>query len=126
LKFTCLNEQEFVIGGYTDPAGRRAAFGALLVGYYHQGKLNYAGKVGTGYDLATLHALGNRLRAAEVGECPFDTCDAEARGVHWVKPTLIAQVAFTEWTRGGKLRHPRFLGLHNDKKPSDVVQAKAG
>lgn len=126
LKFKCVNEQEFVIGGYTDPKGRRSAFGALLIGYYREGKLSYAGKVGTGYDTATLHALGKRLKAAEVATCPFDPCDAEGRGAHWVKPTLIAQIGFTEWTKDGKLRHPRFLGLRNDKKARDVVQEKAG
>lgn len=86
LKFKCVNEQEFMIGGYTDPAGTRIGFGALLVGYYEGSKLVYAGKVGTGYDTATLRRLGNRLRKLEVKSSPFHEHFLPSRGVHWVKP----------------------------------------
>jgi bifunctional non-homologous end joining protein LigD len=124
LKFKCINEQEFVIGGYTDPQGSRLAFGAVLIGYYRQGKLLYAGKVGTGYDTATLNSLGNQLSAIKADTCPFDGGDIESRGAHWVKPRLVAQIGFTEWTADGKLRHPRFVGLRDDKAPQDVVREK--
>jgi bifunctional non-homologous end joining protein LigD len=125
LKFKCFYEQEFVIGGYTDPKGHRTGFGALLVGYYEDGKLVYAGKVGTGHDEATLLRLGARLAEIETGTCPF-AVDApkEGPGVHWVKPKLVAQIRFTEWTPGGKLRHPRFVGLRLDKTPEEVVREK--
>jgi DNA ligase D-like protein (predicted ligase) len=122
LKFKCVREQEFVVAGYTDPQGERIGFGALLVGYYRQGKLVYAGKVGTGYDGATLKRLGEQLAELEITTCPFDSDGLPRRGVHWVKPKLIAQVDFTEWTAGGKLRHPRFLGLRDDKEPKEVVR----
>ena len=120
LKFKCVNEQEFVIGGYTEPEGQRIGFGALLVGYYVDGKLVYAGKVGTGYDTATLRRLSRQLRVLETNVCPFSSNGLPRRGVHWVKPTLVAQIGFTEWTPGGKLRHPRFLGLRTDKEPKEV------
>src|SRR5207247_7437058 len=116
LKFKCSSEQEFVIVGYTDPNGARAAFGALLVGYYDGDRLLYAGKVGTGFDTETLARLGRELSALQV-ERPPVAGEAKGKGVHWVKPKLVAQVAFTEWTRDGKLRHPRFLGIRRDKTP---------
>ena len=122
LKFKCLNQQEFVIAGYTDPQGERVAFGALLVGYYEQRKLVYAGKVGTGYDTGTLRRLGSQLKKLEISHCPFDTDALPSRGIHWVKPKLVAQVAFGEWTSAGKLRQPRFLGLRSDKAPQEVVR----
>jgi bifunctional non-homologous end joining protein LigD len=122
LKFKCRQEQEFVIGGYTDPHGKRVGFGALLVGYYHHGKLMYAGKVGTGFDTATLQRLGRQLAQLETPTCPFEGNGLPRRGVHWVKPKLVAQIAFTEWTRENKLRHPRFLGLREDKRPEEVVR----
>ena len=124
LKFKCVNEQEFVIGGYTDPAGARIGFGALLVGYYEAGKLVYAGKVGTGYDTATLRRLSQQLKSLEVEECPFSGDELPAGNVHWVKPKLIAQIGFAEWTTAGKLRQPRFLGLRSDKSPAEVVREK--
>ncbi len=122
LKFKCLNQQEFVIAGYTDPQGERVGFGALLVGYYEAGKLVYAGKVGTGYDTATLRRLSSQLNKLETSHVPFDADALPSRGVHWVKPQLVAQIAFGEWTSAGKLRQPRFLGLRSDKAPREVVR----
>lgn len=121
LKFKCVNEQEFVVGGFTDRKGSLAGFGALLVGYYDQGKLIFAGKVGTGYDTSTLNSLRKRLSAIETKTCPFDGGDPP-RGVHWVKPALVIQTGFGEWTPDGKLRHPRYLGLRDDKGPEHVVR----
>jgi bifunctional non-homologous end joining protein LigD len=120
LKFKCSRGQEFVIGGFTDPSGSRVGLGALLVGYYDDGKLRYAGKVGTGYTEAMLRDLRRRLDALEVPSSPFDDARIKQRGVHWVRPELVAQVAFTEWTPEGKLRHPRFEGLRFDKAPTEV------
>jgi DNA ligase D-like protein (predicted ligase) len=122
LKFKCIREQEFVIGGYTDPHGNRTNFGALLLGYYRDGRLIYAGKVGTGFDRATLQRLGKTLAALRMPASPFDSQGLPRGVVHWVKPKLVAQVVFNEWTREGKLRHPRFLGLRDDKKPDEVVR----
>ena len=123
LKFKCVNEQEFVIGGYTDPAGKRVGFGALLVGYNDDGgRLRYAGKVGTGYNDALLRDLGARLAALEQELPPFTAGGPlPRRGVHWVRPELVAEVGFTETTRDGKLRHPRFLGLRRDKPAAEVI-----
>ncbi len=120
LKFKCSNEQEFVIGGYTDPQGSRIGFGALLVGVYDGDELVYAGKVGTGYDDATLERLHGRLSSMERQTPPFKNGDLPSKGVHWVTPRLVAQVGFTEWTKDGKLRHPRYLGLRDDKEPESV------
>jgi len=122
LKFKCENAQEFVIGGYTDPQRSRVGFGALLVGYYDQdGSLVSAGKVGTGFDTETLRTLHARLAGLEQDHSPFSGGRPPAqRGVHWVKPQLVGQVAFTEWTEDGQLRHPRFQGLRDDKEPADV------
>lgn len=122
LKFKCVAEQELVIGGWTDPEGARSDFGALLVGYYQDGALVYAGKVGTGYGEATLRALGARLRRLFRATSPFDRGSPPGRGIHWVQPKLVAQIGFTEWTRDGKLRHPRYLGLRDDKPAHDVVR----
>lgn len=121
LKFKCVADQEFVIGGFTDPQGTRTGFGALLVGYYEGRKLRYAGKVGTGYDENTLLDLHRRLSESQRSTCPFGERVGE-RGVHWVAPELVAQIRFTEWTRDGKLRHPRFSGLRHDKPPREVVR----
>src|SRR5438876_10978612 len=122
LKFKCLNQQEFVIAGYTDPQGERVGFGALLVGYYEAGKLVYAGKVGTGYDTATLRRLSSQLGKLETSHSAFDSDALPSRGIHWVKPDLVAQIAFGEWTSAGKLRQPRFLGLRSDKAAREVVR----
>jgi bifunctional non-homologous end joining protein LigD len=123
LKFKCEQGQELVIGGFTAPRGMRVELGALLVGYYEDGRLIYAGKVGTGFDRATLHDLGARLRAAQRDDPPFaDASSIRERGVVWTEPELVAQVAFTEWTSAGRLRHPRFLGLRDDKPAREVVR----
>jgi bifunctional non-homologous end joining protein LigD len=124
LKLKCHAEQELVIGGFTAPQGSRTDFGALLVGHYEDGTLRYAGKVGTGFDRETLSSLGKRLRELERGDSPFADVHPIPRGTHWVEPELVAQIAFTEWTRDGRLRHPRYLGLRNDKAPRDVVRER--
>jgi len=125
LKFKCVNEQEFVIGGYTDPKGSRHGFGALLIGYHRDGELRFAGKVGTGFDDATLERLGRHLARIERERPPFATGPLPRRAVHWVEPELVAQVAFAEWTRDGQLRHPRFRGLRDDKPAREVVREGA-
>ncbi len=124
LKLKCAKGQELVIGGFTAPKGARTDFGALLLGYYDAGgELRYAGKVGTGFDTTTLHELGARLRGLRVDAAPFVAADAiRERGVTWVAPELVAEVGFTEWTRDGRLRHPRFLGLRDDKAAREVVR----
>jgi DNA ligase D-like protein (predicted ligase) len=122
LKLKCTRGQELVIGGYTDPAGSRTDFGALLVGYYDNGRLVYAGKVGTGYSKAMLRTLGARLRALETPASPFIEVRPTPRATHWTRPELVAQVGFAEWTSDGRLRQPRFLGLRDDKAPADVVR----
>ena len=124
LKCKCKQEQEFVIGGYTDPAGSRTDFGALLVGYYETGLLRYAGKVGTGYTAATLRDLGARLRELERPESPFVDVRPIPHGTHWTQPGLVAQIGFAEWTNDGRLRQPRFLGLRDDKRPAEVVRER--
>lgn len=124
LKLKCVWEQEFVVGGYTDPTGSRTDFGALLVGYYEQGSLRYAGKVGTGYTRATLHDLGIRLRSLETAEPAFVDARPIPRGTHWTRPDLVAQIGFAEWTSDARLRQPRFLGLRDDKSPADVVRER--
>jgi bifunctional non-homologous end joining protein LigD len=124
LKLKCEQGQELVIGGYTAPKGSRTHFGALLLGYYDDdGALRYAGKVGTGFDEATLAALGARLEALRQDDPPFaDAGEIRERTATWVRPELVAQLAFTEWTGAGRLRHPRFLGLREDKSAREVVR----
>lgn len=124
LKLKCEHGQEFVIGGWTDPRGARVGFGALLLGYHSPGgDLVYAGKVGTGFDTATLGSLHDRLADVERASSPFGPGPRPPdRGVHWAEPRLVGEVAFTEWTRDGHLRHPRFVGLRVDKDPRDVVR----
>lgn len=123
LKFKCVQGQELVIGGFTEPKGSRHDFGALLVGHHDGDHLVYAGKVGTGFDDATLRRLGAQLRARERDSCPFDRGDPP-RGARWVRPDLVCEVAFTEWTRDGRLRHPRYLGLRDDKDATAVVRER--
>jgi bifunctional non-homologous end joining protein LigD len=123
LKLKCSAEQELVIGGYTAPKGSRTEFGALLVGHYEGDDLRYAGKVGTGFDHATLAEIGSELRKRERPTSPFAD-DVKERDVRWVEPELVAQVGFTEWTRDGRLRHPRFLGLRDDKAAHEVVRER--
>jgi len=121
LKFKCEAGQELVIGGYTAPEGERSRFGALLVGHYDDGDLIYAGKVGTGFDEATLADLHARMAERERPSPPFaDPPDED--GITWVEPELVAEIGFTEWTDAGRLRHPRYLGLRRDKDPRDVVR----
>jgi DNA ligase D-like protein (predicted ligase) len=124
-KLKCTARQELVIGGWTDPGGARTGFGALLVGYYQGGELVYAGKVGTGFDEPTLRALHSQLRADAIDDPPFRPAPRE-KGAHWARPRLVAEIAFTEWTREGRLRHPSFLGLRDDKDPKDVVRETPG
>jgi DNA ligase D-like protein (predicted ligase) len=126
LKFKCSAEQELVIGGYTAPHGSRTDLGALLLGYHDEGGLRYAGKVGTGFTQATLRDLAARLAPLRRDSSPFAD-EVRERGTTWVEPELVAQVGFSEWTRDGRLRHPRFLGLRDDKAAADVVrEAPAG
>jgi bifunctional non-homologous end joining protein LigD len=124
LKFKCSSGQEFVIGGFTDPRGSRIGFGALLLGYYDSaGHLVYAGKVGTGFNDKLLRSLHESMAKLERDSPPFSRGPLpRSRGVHWVEPRLVAQVAFSEWTDAGELRHPRFQGLRDDKDPADVVR----
>lgn len=122
LKFKCVQNQEMVIGGYTEPKGKRIEFGAILVGYYQDGKLMYAGKVGTGFDEPTLRHLMSLFRPLERQRSPFAGDVKVREPVHWLEPKLVAQIAFEEWTREGKLRQPRFEGLRNDKDPRSVIR----
>jgi DNA ligase D-like protein (predicted ligase) len=121
LKIKCSAEQELVIGGYTAPKGSRTDLGALLVGYYEDGRLRYAGKVGTGFTRATLRDLAARLEPLRRQSSPFAD-EVRERSATWVEPRLVGQVGFSEWTRDGRLRHPRFLGLRDDKAADEVVR----
>ncbi len=125
LKFKAENSQEFVIAGFTDPQGSRSGFGALLIGYYDEhGRLVYAGKVGTGFDHATLASLHAALAPLERPTSPFERGKVPSRGVHWVEPRLVGQVGFSEWTTAGELRHPRYLGLRDDKDAASVTRER--
>jgi len=135
IKLKCANKQEFVIGGYTPPQGSRKHFGAILVGYYENKKLVFAGKVGTGFTAEWLSVLHKKFRAEERSDCPFVDLPSKQNGqwvqgitpsmmrkMHWVNPVFVCEIKFAEWTRDGKLRAPVFLGLREDKKASDVVR----
>lgn len=135
VKLKCVNEQEFVIGGYTPPAGSRKHFGAILVGYYDDDSLKFAGKVGTGFTTETLSMLHKKLSEQERDDCPFVDLPSKQNGkwvqgitpsmmkkMHWVNPKFIAQIKFTEWTRDKKLRAPVFLGLREDKDARSVIK----
>ncbi len=123
LKLKCTHGQELVVGGFTAPRRSRVEFGALLVGYFDGDRLVYAGKVGTGFDTDTLHDLGAQMRKLATDAPPFaDAAEIRERDVTWIKPKLVAQIGFSEWTRDGRLRHPRFLGLRDDKAARDVVR----
>ena len=124
LKFKCSAEQELVIGGFTAPRGTRTDLGALLLGYYDGDRLRYAGKVGTGFTQATLRDLADRLAPLRRASSPFAD-EVRERTATWVEPRLVAQVGFSEWTRDGRLRHPRFLGLREDKAAGDVVRERS-
>lgn len=123
LKMKCEAAQEFVVGGFTDPQGARVGLGALLVGYFDFDDLVFAGKIGTGFDTKLLLELRRRLDALETSSTPFTRAKGLPRlRAHWVRPEIVVQVAFIEWTVHGKLRHPRLLGVRNDKNPRDVIR----
>ena len=123
LKMKCEASQEFVIGGFTDPQGVRQGLGALLVGYFQNEDLVYAGKLGTGFDTKLLLELRARLDALELPQSPFTRAVGLPRiRVHWVRPEIVVQAGFIEWTKFGKLRHPRFLGVRTDKAAREVVR----
>jgi ATP-dependent DNA ligase len=123
LKMKCEATQELVVGGFTDPQGGRVGLGALLVGHYEEGDLVFAGKVGTGFDTKLLLDLRARLDALEVDVPPFTKAVGLPRmRAHWVRPEVVVQVAFIEWTVHGKLRHPRLIGVRVDKRARDVVR----
>jgi bifunctional non-homologous end joining protein LigD len=135
IKLKCVNEQEFVIGGYTPPGGSRKYFGAILVGYYKEKKLLFAGKVGSGFTGKTLALLHKKFQKEARKDCPFADLPSKQGGewvqgitpsmmkkMHWVNPVFVAQIKFAEWTREGKLRQPVFLGLREDKKPEEVTR----
>ena len=123
LKMKCEASQELVVGGFTDPQGGRAGLGALLVGYFDGEDFVFAGKVGTGFDTKLLLRLRARLDALEIARPPFTRGAGLPRlRAHWVRPEIVVQVAFLEWTEHGKLRHSRLLGLRADKSPREVVR----
>jgi bifunctional non-homologous end joining protein LigD len=126
LKIKCLKRQEFVIGGFTKPSGSRVGFGSLLVGYYESNRLVYAGRVGTGFTHDTLRQLTAELKRRRTDTSPFDRppTGAIVRGVTWVRPELVGEVEFTEWTEDGLLRHPSFQGLREDKPPQQIIREK--
>jgi bifunctional non-homologous end joining protein LigD len=138
IKLKCVNEQEFVIGGFTPPQGARKHFGAVLVGYYEKSRLLFAGKVGTGFDTKSLALLHKKFMSEKREDCPFADLPSKQGGewvlgitpsmmrkIHWVDPVFVCQVKFAEWTRDGKLRQPVFLGLREDKNPAEVVRETA-
>lgn len=126
LKLKCGARQEMVIGGFTEPKGARSGFGALLLGYYEGDALRYAGRVGTGFDDALLRSLHTRLRRLARDQSPFaELPPAARRGAHFVAPELVCEIAFSEWTDDGRLRHPSFLGLREDKNARQVLRERA-
>lgn len=123
LKMKCEATQELVVGGFTDPQGGRVGLGALLVGYYEDDDFVFAGKVGTGFDTRLLLDLRARLDAIEIQKPPFTKATGLPRvRAHWVRPEIVVQVAFIEWTVHGKLRHSRLQGIRTDKSPRAVVR----
>jgi ATP-dependent DNA ligase len=122
LKMKIEASQEFVVGGFTDPQGARVGLGALLVGYYDADGFAFAGKIGTGFDTKLLLDLRKRLDALAVEKAPFTSGKGLPRHGHWVRPEIVVQIGFIEWTVHGKLRHPRLLGVRTDKNPRDVVR----
>ena len=123
LKMKIEASQELAVGGFTDPQGSRAGLGALLVGYYDGEAFVFAGKLGTGFDTAMLLDLRRRLDILEIEKTPFTRATGLPRiRAHWVRPKIVVQVAFMEWTRHGKLRHPRLIAVRFDKRPRDVVR----
>ena len=126
LKLKCTRAQEFVVGGFTAPRGSRTDLGALLVGHYEDGRLRYAGKVGTGFTRATLQELSERLAPLVRETSPFEPEKGIPRAATWVEPELVVQVAFMEWTSDGRLRHPSFQGIRIDKPAREVVREEPG
>jgi bifunctional non-homologous end joining protein LigD len=135
IKLKCVNEQEFVIGGFTPPQGARKHFGAVLVGYYKNRDLVFAGKVGTGFTTKSLATFYKKFRAEERADCPFVDLPSKQNGqwvlgitpsmmkkIHWINPKFVAEIKFAEWTRDGKLRAPVFMALRVDKNPGEVVR----
>ncbi|WP_442485669.1 DNA ligase D [Aeoliella sp. SH292] len=124
VKYKCLKRQEMVIGGWTKPSGSRIGFGALLLGHYDDGELVYSGRVGTGFTRESLEEVHDKLQALATRKAPFTNPPkgTMARGVHWVEPTLVCEVEFTEWTNDGALRHPSFKGLREDKVATSVIR----
>jgi len=122
LKMKIEATQEFVVGGFTDPQGARVGLGALLVGYYDRGDFAFAGKIGTGFDTKLLLDLRKRLDAIAIDKAPFTKAKGLPRQGHWVRPEIVVQVGFIEWTVHGKLRHPRLLGVRSDKSPREVIR----
>ena len=138
IKLKAVHEQEFVIGGYTPPAGSRKHFGAILVGYYENRKLKFAGKAGSGFTEKSLSILHKKFRDEELDDCPFVDLPSKHAGrwgegitpsmmkkMHWVNPKFVAEIKFAEWTRDGKLRQPVFLGLREDKRATEVKREAA-
>jgi bifunctional non-homologous end joining protein LigD len=126
LKMKCEASQELVIGGFTDPQGGRVGLGALLVGFFEGDDFVFAGKVGTGFDRKLLLTLRERLDALELPAAPFTKAVGLPRlRVHWVRPEVVVQVGFMEWTPDSKMRHPRLIGLRIDKAARDVVRERA-
>ncbi|MFW5832017.1 MAG: non-homologous end-joining DNA ligase [Prolixibacteraceae bacterium] len=122
LKFKCEKRQELIICGYTAPGGSRKYFGALIIGYYDDGKLKNAGKVGTGYDDKTLELVYGKMKPLEQDNPPFDNKKTGYKNATWLKPKLVGEFRFSEWTADNKLRHPSFLGLREDKKAKEVTK----
>ena len=131
-------EQEFVIGRYTEPEGARKHFGALLVGFYEGKRFKFAGRVGTGFSEKLLSSLFSDLNEIRIEKCPFlnlpaagrsrwdqGLTAAEMKRCHWVKPTMVCQIKFTEWTRDDRLRQPVFLGIREDKNADEVIREEA-
>ncbi|WP_205030454.1 non-homologous end-joining DNA ligase [Psychroflexus aestuariivivens] len=123
LKFKCSKGQELVIGGFSEPEGERVGFGAMLVGYYEGDSLVYAGKVGTGFNDEFLAKWRKKFDNIESDTSPFEDFNDDNNGdYHWLKPKYVGEFGFTEWTDDNKLRHPRFLGMRDDKEPEEVVK----
>ena len=125
VKIKAKQRQEFVIGGWTEPRGSRAEFGSLLIGYYDADTFRYAGHVGSGYDGKLLTSLMAKMKPLERKTSPFVDAPKPNTPAHWIKPQLVCEVTFTEWTRDNILRHPVFVGLRIDKDPKNVVRERA-
>ncbi len=127
LKMKCESRHAFVVGGFTDPQGKRVGLGALLVGYYDQEEFCFAGKIGTGFDTALLLDLRARLDALEIPKTPFTKAKGLPRlRAHWVRPEIVVEAGFIEWTGNGKLRHPRLLGVLTDRDARTVRRQESG